>query len=232
MERRIAYVEDDDIIRENYSEILREEGFDVHAFATKESAMAAFEQSLPDLALLDVSLHGERDAGYQICLELRRMSAELPIIFLTSHDGEVDRISGLRMGADDYLTKDSTIDYIVVRIETLFRRLDAIRGAAAEKKNTPPTQPSQVNLDDVYSRASWQGTPLELPLTLYWLLQDLVSNPGMVRTHRDLMRAANIVVEQNTITAHVKSLRSAFKDVDPSFDAIKTERGRGYRWVE
>ncbi|MEM8942241.1 MAG: winged helix-turn-helix domain-containing protein, partial [Pseudomonadota bacterium] len=93
-------------------------------------------------------------------------------------------------------------------------------------------QPSQVNLDDVYSRASWQGTPLELPLTLYWLLQDLVSNPGMVRTHRDLMRAANIVVEQNTITAHVKSLRSAFKDVDPSFDAIKTERGRGYRWVE
>ncbi|MEM1187125.1 MAG: response regulator transcription factor [Pseudomonadota bacterium] len=232
MTRRIAYVEDDDIIRENYAEILREEGFEVSPFATKESAMSAFAQSLPDLALLDVSLHGERDAGYQICLELRRMSAELPIIFLTSHDGEVDRISGLRMGADDYLTKDSTIDYIVVRIETLFRRLDAIRSAAEEKKNTNPVPDSKVSLDDLYSRASWQGTRLELPLTLYWILKDLVTHPGIVRSHRDLMRAANIVVEQNTITAHVKSLRTAFKDVDAAFDAIKTERGRGYRWVD
>jgi two-component system OmpR family response regulator len=233
MDRQIAYVEDDDIIRENYTEILRDEGFRVHAYGSKADAMAAFGAALPDLALLDVSLHGERDAGYQICMELRRLAPELPIIFLTSHDGEVDRISGLRVGADDYLTKDASVDLIVVRIEALFRRLDAIRAAAsrAGANDAAETEPSPLRLDDVSSRATWQGQRIDLPLTLYWILKDLVSHPGTVRSHRELMRAASIVVEPNTITAHVKAIRDAFREVDGSFDSIRTERGRGYRWV-
>ena len=132
MQRRIAYVEDDEVIRTNYTEMLSDEGFDVTAYANKEDAVAAFKRGLPDLALLDVSLHGERDAGYQICSELRGLSNEVPIIFLTSHDGEVDRISGLRVGADDYITKDSSINYIIVRIEALFRRLDAVRSSYSD----------------------------------------------------------------------------------------------------
>ena len=104
MQRKIAYVEDDDTTREQYCQVLREAGFDVTAYSNKADAIAAFRQELPELALLDVSHEGERDAGYQICSELRRISNEVPIIFLTSNDGEIDVISGLRLGADDYVT--------------------------------------------------------------------------------------------------------------------------------
>jgi two-component system, OmpR family, response regulator len=232
MQRRIAYVEDDDIIRTNYTEILSEEGFDVSAYATKEDAIDAFRKGLPDLALLDVSLHGERDAGYQVCSELRRLSNEVPIIFLTSHDGEIDRISGLRVGADDYITKDSSINYIIVRIEALFRRLEAVRSAYSHTcESDTKGDASGISLDDVFSTVFWRGTKIDLPLTHFWIVKDISTNPGKVRSHRDLMKAANIVVEPNTITAHVKAIRDAFTVVDPDFKSIRTERGRGYRWV-
>ena len=126
MQRRIAYVEDDDATRRNYLQLLEKNGFNVTAYASKEEALPAFREELPDLALLDITHAGERDAGYQICSELRRMSDQVAIIFLTGHDGEIDRISGLLVGADDYITKDASIDYMTVRIEALFRRLDAI----------------------------------------------------------------------------------------------------------
>mgnify|MGYP000511550769 FL=1 len=232
MQRRIAYVEDDDVIRTNYTEMLSDEGFDVTAYANKEDAIAAFKEGLPDLALLDVSLHGERDAGYQVCSELRRLSNEVPIIFLTSHDGEIDRISGLRVGADDYITKDSSINYIIVRIEALFRRLEAVRSAYSHTSgNVSQDEENGIKLDDVYSTVFWKGTKIDLPLTHFWIVKDICANPGKVRSHRDLMKAANIVVEPNTITAHVKAIRDAFTSIDPEFKCIKTERGRGYRWV-
>jgi two-component system OmpR family response regulator len=232
MQRRIFYVEDDDVIRSNYCEMLSEEGFDVTAYGTKEEAIAAFQGDLPDLALLDVSLHGERDAGYQVCTELRRISNEVPIIFLTSHEGEIDRISGLRVGADDYITKDSSMAYIVVRIEALFRRLEAIRSAYKHTSGSAEKDKSTgIHLDDVYSTVFWEGKKIDIPLTHFWIVKDLVDHPGKVRSHRDLMQAANLVVEPNTIAAHVKAIRDAFSESDANFDAIKTERGRGYRWV-
>jgi two-component system OmpR family response regulator len=233
MLRRIAYVEDDAAIRRNYSEMLRDEGFDVTAYATKEDALTAFRQELPDLALLDVSLHGERDAGYQVCAELRRLSNQLPIIFLTSHDGEIDKVSGLRLGADDYITKDASMDYIVIRLEALFRRLDAMRNAIgpAVSSNTPPLASSDLEIDEIYSTITWKGSNVDLPLTHFWIVKDLCDNPGKVRGHRDMMKASNIVVEPNTITAHIKSIRGAFTAIDSLFNCIKTERGRGYRWV-
>lgn len=233
MTKRIAFVEDDDAIRQNYADILREEGFFVEEYADKDSATRAFNESLPDLALLDLSLHGERDAGYQLCMELRRLSNEVAVVFLTSHDSEMDRVSGLRVGADDYLTKDASIAYIVVRIETLLRRLDAVRAAAQQGMSalSEGALCDDIALDDVLSQATWKGEPLRLPLTLYWILADLVQHPGKVRSHRELMRAASIVVEPNTITAHVKAIRDAFREVDDSFDNLRTERGRGYRWV-
>ena len=220
------------MIRSNYSEILSDEGFQVSAYSTKEEAIAAFRKKLPDLALLDVSLHGERDAGYEVCTALRRISDEVPIIFLTSHDGEIDRISGLRVGADDYITKDSSMSYIVIRIEALFRRLEAIRSAFRNTSGeSGQTTANGIELDDVYSTVFWNGTKIDMPLTQFWIVKDLVDNPGKVRSHRDLMKAANIVVEPNTITAHVKAIRGAFTRLDPEFSAIKTERGLGYRWV-
>jgi len=233
MQRKIAYVEDDDITRESYCRMLREAGFDVTAHSSKEDAIAAFRRELPELALLDVSHEGERDAGYQICSELRRISNEVPIIFLTSNDGEIDVISGLRLGADDYITKSASMEYIVIRIEALFRRLDAIRSAYSDKSaiKLPGSHGNDIELDDIYSTVFWKGTKIDLPLTHFWILQELCVHPGQVRSHRDLMKASNIVVEANTITAHVKTIRDAFSRVDSDFHCIKTERGRGYRWV-
>ncbi len=232
MQRRIAYVEDDDVIRKNYTEMLSDEGFDVTSYSNKEDAIAAFNHELPDLALLDISLHGERDAGYQVCSELRRISNEVPIIFLTSHDGEINKISGLRVGADDYITKDSSIDYIIVRIEALFRRLEAIRGASGQEIGSSIQDDSNgIKLDDVYSTVFWKGTKVDMALTHFWMIKDLCTHPGKVRSHRDLMKAASIVVEPNTITVHVKAIRDSFMNVDSDFKCIKTERGRGYRWV-
>ena len=233
MQRRIAYVEDDDVTRMNYCQMLRDEGFDVTPYSNKADALAGFHKALPDLALLDVSHAGDRDAGYQLCFELRRISNEVPIIFLTGHSGEIDRISGLRLGADDYITKDASMEYIVIRIEALFRRVDAIRDAYGDRNqmSTPASGDTDIELDDVYSTASWKGTRIDLPLTQFWIVRELCGHPGQVRSHRDLMKAANIIVESNTIAAHIKSIRAAFTRADSGFQAIKTERGRGYRWM-
>lgn len=231
MQRRVSYVEDDAAILANYTEILRDEGFDVTPIASKDEAIQSFQETLPDLVLLDVSLHGERDAGFQICTELRRLSDDVPIIFLTSHSAEFDKISGLRLGADDYITKDASIDYIVVRIETLLRRVEAIRGANEVTAQADEIILGDLRLDEVFSRAYWRADDLHLSLTHYWILKELCAQPGQVKSHRDLMNACSIVVEDNTITAHIRALRNAFTAVDAGFDCIKTERGLGYRWV-
>lgn len=230
MQRRIAYVEDDTVILTNYTEILRDEGFEVVGYSDKDDAIAAFREELPDLALLDVSLHGERDAGFHVCSELRRLSGDLPIIFLTSHDGEIDKISGLRLGADDYITKDASIEYIIVRIEALFRRLEAVRGAAIHA-SPPEVVLGELRIDEQFSRIYWKDVNPGLSLTHFWIVKDLCDNPGQVRSHRELMKACNIVVEANTITAHIIAIRKAFNAIDPEFSCIRTERGRGYRWV-
>lgn len=232
MRRQIAYVEDDDTTRDNYAQVLRDYGFDVTTYVNKDDAIAAFRQELPELALLDVSHEGERDAGYQICSELRRISAEVPIIFLTSNSGEIDRISGLRLGADDYITKDASMEYIVIRIESLFRRLDAIRKAYSDGNRQEANRNGEdIYLDEALSTVFWKGSKIDLPLTHFWILKELCLNPGQVRSHRNLMNASSIVVEPNTIAAHIKTIRDAFGAVDTEFQCIKTERGRGYRWM-
>jgi two-component system OmpR family response regulator len=231
--RRIAYVEDNDETRHAYCRLLRDDGFDVIEYSSKEEALAGFRRELPDLALLDVSHAHERDAGYQICAELRRMSNELPIIFLTSHDDEIDRISGLRLGADDYITKSASMEYVLIRIEALFRRVDALRGSRDQPQPAAPPAAGggDIELDETFSTVAWKGRQVDLPLTHFWIVRELCANPGKVKNHRELMKAANLVVAPNTITAHVKAIRDAFSRVDPQFRCIRTERGRGYRWV-
>lgn len=228
-EPRIGFVEDDDVIRENYTEVLESYGFRVEAFADRASAMARFEESLPDLALLDVALGAERDAGFVICRELRDLSSTLPIIFLTSHDEEVNKISGYRLGADDYLSKEASLDLVVVRIETLLRRFRSVAedlGAGAGSRELGP-----LRLDRARSIVYWREKSLDLPLTHYWMVEALASAPGRALSHDELMRAANIVVEPNTVAAHIMAIRKRFKEVDPEFSCIRTEKSRGYRWI-
>lgn len=235
MKKSIAFVEDDDVIRENYCELLTQAGFDVSAYSDRRGALSGIEKSRPDLVLLDITLGAERDAGYQLCSDLRRISSTLPIVFLTSHDGEIDKISGLRLGADDYITKDSSIDYIIVRLEALFRRIRSFRDADAllvPGDDVPEMTASPLRLDTKRSEAYWNGEKIPLTLTQYWMLECLCSDPGKVRRTRELMDAASIVVEPNTIVAHVKAIRDAIKEIDPLFDSIRTERGKGYRWLD
>jgi two-component system OmpR family response regulator len=229
MTRRIALVEDDDVILQNYADFLRGSHFEVDTYATKESALQGLQERPPDLAVLDISLNGERDAGFVICAAVRQQYPQLPIVFLTSHDGEVDKISGLRLGADDYLTKDTSMDFLVVRIEALLRRRDAyIQSPSHDPIRVPGTE---LQLDKHALTASWRGGRLDLTLTQFWILAEICREPGQARSHEELMRAASIVVEPNTIVAHIKAIREEFKRVDPVFDAIRTERGRGYRWL-
>lgn len=234
MSIKIALVEDDEIIRNNYSEILADEGFEVVVFSNRQEAMGYFQTSLPDIAVLDVGLQEERDGGFRLCSDLRRLAPKLPIIFLTSRDEEIDRISGLRLGADDYITKDASINFLMVRIEALFHRIEVITQSEPAETKTEKniSELGPLTIDMKALKAAWKNTPLDLSLTQFWILCELATNPGEVKTCDKLMQAAHICVEPNTITAHIKMIRSRFRDIDGDFDCIKTERSAGYRWLD
>jgi two-component system, OmpR family, response regulator len=234
MSIKIALVEDDEIIRNNYSEILSDEGFEVVVFSNRQAAMNYFQTTLPDIAVLDVGLQEERDGGFRLCSDLRRLAPKLPIIFLTSRDEEIDRISGLRLGADDYITKDASINFLMVRIEALFHRIEVITQSEPLELITGHNNSAygQLRVDKKLLKATWKNTPLDLSLTQFWILCELATNPGEVKTCDKLMQAAHICVEPNTITAHIKMIRSRFRDIDSDFDCIKTERSAGYRWLD
>jgi two-component system OmpR family response regulator len=228
--RSLFLVEDDNIIRENFTELLSGAGFDITGFSGDEGVLVAAKKNRPDLFLLDISLGNERDGGFELCRNLRSWSATTPIVFLSSRDSDIDKISGLRLGADDYITKDTSFDYILVRIETLLRRVDLL---VTEPRNLPKHYPSNnLALETIRCEAFWKGTKVDLTLTQYWIVAALFENPGSVKRLGELMTSANIVVEPNTIAAHIKAIRSAFKAIDPDFECIKTERGKGYRWLD
>jgi two-component system, OmpR family, response regulator len=229
VKKTIAIVEDERAIRDNYAAAFSREGYAVRGYPNRRDAMAAFAARLPDLAVIDISLEDEPEGGFELCRELRSLSAELPIIFLTARDSELDAVSGLRLGADDYLTKDLSLSHLMARVTALFRRIDAL------------TQPS--NRDQIVTRgallidtarlhAAWQEKPLGLTLTEFWIVHALAKNPGHVKNRQQLMDAANVVLDDNTITSHVKRIRRKFQAIDQTFDSIETMYGMGYRWKE
>ena len=234
MSRQVVLVEDDSVIRENYTEILTDEGFAVDSFSNRHDAMAHFRKNLPDVALVDICLEEEREGGFQLCTDLRHMSPKLPIIFLTSRDSEFDKISGLRLGADDYLTKDISIHYLIVRIEALLRRITTFTNLSDKRKpgDMDCAEDGPLFIDRDKLVAFWKNQPVDLTLTQFWIVQELAGNPGQVKSYSKLMRAANVCVEPNTITAHIKTIRDRFKALDSEFNCIKSERGIGYRWVD
>lgn len=120
MSKSIAIVEDEAAIRQNYAEALAKQGYQVHAYANRTEADVGFSQQLPDLVLLDIGLEDEIEGGFDLCRMLRSRSAALPIIFLSARDSDLDTISGLRLGADDYLTKDISIVNLCARVAAFF----------------------------------------------------------------------------------------------------------------
>jgi len=227
MARRIAIVEDDPAIRENYADVLRRQGYEVAAFADRPEALKAIRTRLPDLALIDIGLAGEVEGGFALCRELRALSSALPIIFLTARDGDLDTVSGLRMGADDYLTKDISFPHLLARIAALFRRIE-VMGAPPAAEDV--LERGQLSLNLKRMEAQWSGQRVELTLTEFWIVHALAKFPGHVKDRDALMRDASITVDDSTITSHVKRIRRKFAALDPQFDSIQSVYGLGYRW--
>ncbi len=228
MAKRIALVEDEVAIRENYAASLRKQGYEVFSYATKQEALRAFETRLPDLAILDIGLADEPEGGFDLCRYLRAQSASLPIIFLTALDSELDTISGLRLGADDYLTKDISLAQVLVRVSALFRRIDALKQVADNGDSVIEVGPLELDVNRF--TASWNSEMIEITLTEFWILHALVKRPGHVKSRDQLMEAAKAVVDDSTVTSHIKRLRKKFIAIDPEFDQVETVYGMGYRW--
>jgi two-component system OmpR family response regulator len=227
MNHHIVIVEDEAAIAANYRDALQRRGFRVSIHPDRVSASTAFDRALPDLAIIDVGLGDDIEGGFELCRELRSQSPELPIVFLTARDSELDIISGLRLGADDYLTKDISQEHMLARIVALFRRVQALR---------QPEQTEHVlirgalEINSERMTALWDGNDLALTVTEFWIVHALAQHPGHVRNRQQLMAAANVVLDDNTITSHIKRIRRKFQRLDPDFDAIETAYGMGYRW--
>jgi two-component system OmpR family response regulator len=227
MAKRIAIVEDDEGIRGNYSDALKRHGYEVAAYATRPEAEAAFAARLPDLAIIDIGLGAEVDGGFELCRRLRALSATLPIVFLTARDSDFDVVSGLRLGADDYLTKDVSLPHLLARIAALFRRIDAFTAAPAAEDVLVR---GELTLDLQRMTAKWNEQPVELTVTEFWIVHSLARIPGHVKSREQLMRDASMVVDEGTITSHVKRIRKKLAGVDSGADPIESVYGMGYRW--
>lgn len=227
MARQIAIVEDEPAIRANYSEALRRYGYEVQTYANRPDASAAFDLRLPDLVLIDVGLGDEPEGGFELCRELRQRSSIVPIIFLSARDADLDVISGLRLGADDYLTKDISLQQLLSRVVALFRRVEALRQPI---KQDEVQEQGFLRLQPERLAVAWRGHDVPLTVTEFWIVHALTRYPGHIKTRDQLMSAAQVVVDETTITSHIKRIRKKFSAVDANFDAIDTMHGAGYRW--
>lgn len=230
MTYKLALVEDDEMLRINYSQALEREGYTVTSYSSRPEAEEAFQHELPDLAVLDVMLGDDMEGGFEVCRTLRQISPTIPIIFLTARNSDLDRVSGLRLGAWDYLTKDTTtLDFLPVRISALFKVIESLK--SPDQGKSKEVNQGELRINEAHKQIFWQDLQINLTLTEFWLLYSLAKRPGQVKSHDQLMEAANVIVTNNAITAHIRRIRDKFREIDSEFDAIKTEYGMGYRWV-
>lgn len=227
-QRRIVLVEDEPDLRENYALALGRAGFAVDAHATAVSAAESVARALPDAVVLDIGLGADAEAGFELCRVWRAAHPRLPILVLSARDSELDIVSGLRLGADDYLTKDASLAQLVARVNTLLRRVEALSAAPLEDARR---EIGALGLDEARLEATWHGTPVELTVGEFRLVACLARYPGQVRSRTQLMEATGRVLDEQTITAHVKRIRAKFVALDPTFSAIRTVYGLGYRWL-
>jgi two-component system OmpR family response regulator len=225
--KKIALVEDDVALRENYVSALSSQGYSIDTYGTRKEAEAAFAQALPDLAIIDIGLADEIDGGFSVCQTLRAASKTLPIIFFTARDNDFDTICGLRMGADDYLTKDISLPHLLARIAALFRRTELLN---LPQQQNDLIQNGDLTMDVSRMTVLWRESIIELTVTEFWMLHAIAKNAGHVKSRQQLMDESRMVVDDTTITSHIKRVRKKFVEVDDSFNRIETVYGMGYRW--
>ncbi|HIE86593.1 MAG: proteobacterial dedicated sortase system response regulator [bacterium] len=228
MNYRLAIIEDDNLLRENYTDVFGRQGYRVDAYANRLQAQEVFQSRLPDLAIIDIGLGDEVDGGFALCQWLRAKSRTLPIIFLSARDDDIDIVSGLRMGADDYLTKDVSLPHLVARVAALFRRIEAL--ASDEDSSTTTISEGLLYMDVQRLTCRWNEVVVELTLTEFWMIYALAKRVGHVKNREQLMQEAQMVVDESTITSHIKRIRRKFQVLDQKFDCIETVYGMGYRW--
>jgi len=229
----IALVDDDKNILTSVSMLLEQEGYHVRTFSDGAAALTALSASPPDLAILDIKM--PRMDGLELLRRLRQ-NADLPVIFLTSKDEEIDELMGLNAGADDYIRKPFSQRLLLERVKAVLRRAEGNKAGAAngEPKKEALTR-GKLALDPQRHECTWDGRPVRLTVTEFLILQCLAQRPGFVKSRDNLMDAAyddQVYVDDRTIDSHIKRLRKKFKVVDDDFDAIETLYGVGYRYRE
>ena len=231
MARKVAIVEDDHDQRENYADALTKCGYEVSTYSNRPDALAGMENNMPDLAILDIMLEEEMDGGFDLCRDLRAKSPTLPIIFLTARDSDIDRVSGLRLDAWDYLTKPLNMQFLTVRINSLFRIVDSLNSDETEQEDDDILQQDKLLINPNSMTISWDNSELSLTLTEFWIIESMARRPGHVKTYDNLMQITRqSYVERNTINGYIRRIRNKFKQIDSSFDKIETVFGVGYRW--
>jgi len=224
----VAVVEDDFDQRENYADVLATQGFEIQAYGSKTEAQAGFQKALPDIAILDIMLGEDMDGGFELCMELRNMSSNLPVIFLTARDSDADRISSQRMTAWDYITKPVSLEFLVARVHALLRISEQLQH---------PTEPESsvkvgdLAIDEKSMSVLWRDNVVNLTLTEFWLVESLARRPGHVKTYEalnDVTRQG--LVERNTINGYIRRIRNKFRLIDSTFNRIQTVHGTGYKW--
>ncbi|MCP1167807.1 response regulator transcription factor [Limimaricola litoreus] len=230
---KIALVDDDRNILTSVSMTLEAEGFDVETYNDGQQALDAFNKKLPDMAVLDIKM--PRMDGMDLLQRLRQKT-QMPVIFLTSKDDEIDEVLGLRMGADDYVKKPFSQRLLVERIRTLLRRQEAISGETVEvTEENKVMERGHLTMDPLRHAVTWKGKDVSLTVTEFLLLQALAQRPGFVKSRDQLMDVAyddQVYVDDRTIDSHIKRLRKKMRNADPDFSAIETLYGIGYRYNE
>ncbi|MGB0718049.1 MAG: response regulator transcription factor [Alphaproteobacteria bacterium] len=232
MSHTIALVDDDRNILTSVSIALEAEEFVVRTFTDGSDALRALAVQNVDLVVLDIKM--PRMDGMELLTRIRSTSS-VPVIFLTSKDDEVDEVLGLRMGADDYITKPFSQRLLVERIRVLLRRQEQIEKAKAGGAEEEQLRRGNLTIDPVKHQCLWKNNEVTLTVTEFLILKSLVFRPGHVKTRDQLMDAAygeHIYVDDRTIDSHIKRLRKKFRFVDSSFDNIETLYGVGYRYKD
>ena len=228
MVSKIALVDDDQNILTSVSLALEAEGFIVDKYIDGEHGLNGIKRRPPDLLVLDIKM--PKLDGIEV-LERLRKTSNLPVIFLTSKDDEVDEAMGLRIGADDYIKKPFSQRLLIERIKAILRRVNSDSQIDPEALITR----GDLVMDTSRHSSKWKGEDVKLTVTEFLILKDLSQRSGMVKTRDQLMDAAygeTIYVDDRTIDSHIKRLRKKFKLVDKKFDQIETLYGVGYRYRE
>jgi two-component system response regulator ChvI len=233
---KIALVDDDRNILTSVSLTLEAEGYNVSTYTDGASGLEGLTADRPDLAILDIKM--PRMDGMELLRRLRQKS-DLPVIFLTSKDEEIDELFGLKMGADDFIKKPFSQRLLVERVKSILRRSaprdGTAPGAAEPQPGKALIERGNLVMDEERHTCTWKGQRVTLTVTEFLILQALALRPGVVKSRNALMDAAyddQVYVDDRTIDSHIKRLRKKFKAVDEEFEMIETLYGVGYRFKE